>query len=258
MIEWRKYIVDNYVLNLENKILDKPYDWKCIHHYDFDDEEKTYLRSKFDLEDCIASTTPIIELFNRDKFDLAIHILHQNKIEVNINEETADQTLFTCVLDHYLSLPKDELKKNFWDYAHEILHLFANGYLVKLQDFEFVKQFRACTEPKKLQYILFASYTLKLKRYGLIRALEKDIDLITSLTCIKTEKHIGFYKSIEDQILITSDGKSHYQNTIIDFITKNKKVNFEGLKNRLLKERLNIYERVSDQSLRTVLSKLVL
>jgi hypothetical protein len=244
------------VLNLENKILDKPYDWKCIQHYDFDEKETSYLKSKFDLEYCLATTTPLIELFNRDKSDLAIFILHQNNIEFIFNEETPDQTLFICFLDYYLSLPDDELKKNFWDYTDEILNLFANNYLVKPQDFEFVKQFKACVDPRKLQYVLFASYALRLKHYSLIKALEKDINLITNLTCIKTEKHIGFNKSIEDQVLKTSDGKSHHQNTIIDFITKHKKVNFEDLKNRLLEKRLNIYERVSDESLRSVLSRL--
>lgn len=50
-----------------------------------------------------------------------------------------------------------------------------------------------------------------LLKTSLIKVLIKYLDLIISLTCIKTGNHIGFYKSIEIQIIKSTFSKSDFQ-----------------------------------------------
>ena len=70
-------------------------------------------------------------------------------------------------------------------------------------------------------------YALKLADPSLILVMIKHMDLISSLSIIKTGKHIGFHKTMERQILNLTESSSAYQNEIIKYITSQKKTAFE-------------------------------
>lgn len=256
MIKWRKYIVDQYVKNLEFNLSDQWYDQEYLTNFNFDEEEQAYLDSRFDLNEFLNSGTPLIDILNKGKIDLACHLMNFTKIKVNVNEVKADQTLFTSCTNYFLKYPEEDLKENYLRYQEEIYHHFINGYKAKEEDFEYMKQFKGHISSRKHQYIMFASYALKLDDSQLIHSLKEHIRLITSLTCIKTGKHIGFYKSIEDQVLKSTHPKSSYQNYIISYINRNHLSDFKNLKSKLLDMRLNIHEVISDQGLKKVLSRL--
>jgi hypothetical protein len=88
-------------------------------------------------------------------------------------------------------------------------------------------------DSRQLQYIMFASYSLKLADSRLII---KNMRLITSLTIIKTGKHIGFYKTSEWQIVKSTESISASSKEIISYISKHKKTEFESLKIKLQEE----------------------
>jgi hypothetical protein len=104
---------------------------------------------------------------------------------------------------------------------------------------------------------MFASYTLKLAEPRLIYMLMVHIRLFTSLTCIKTGKHIGFYKTIEKQVIESTQNSSAFQNEIINYISKNRKTEFKAIENKLLEMRRNKYEVIKNPQLRDVLKKLI-
>jgi hypothetical protein len=83
------------------------------------------------------------------------------------------------------------------------------------------------------------------------------IRLFTSLTCIKTGKHIGFYKTIEKQVLESTQNSGAFQNEIINYISKNKKTKFKAIENKLLEIRRNKYEVIKNIQLRDVLKRLM-
>jgi len=117
-------------------------------------------------------------------------------------------------------------------------------------------QFKAHKDCKQLQYIMFASYTLKLAEPRLIYVLMDHIRLFISLTCIKTGKHIGFYKTIEKQVIESTKNSSAFQNEIIIYISKNRKTKFKAIENKLLEMRRNKYEVIEDPQVREVLKRL--
>ncbi|WP_051007936.1 hypothetical protein [Psychroflexus torquis] len=59
------------------------------------------------------------------------------------------------------------------------------------------------------------------------------IRLITSLTCIKTGKHAGFYKTVEKQVIESTQNSSAFQNEIIDYISKSRKTEFKAIEIKL-------------------------
>ncbi|MFD0930974.1 hypothetical protein ACFQ0R_00025 [Psychroflexus salinarum] len=256
MITWRKYIVDKYVENLELSLLGKPYNSEYIHDFSFNTEEQAYLESKFNLKAFLNTETPLIALMNADKKDLVNHFLLHTEFKVSVNEVRRDQTLFTYYTGYYLSKPKADLSENYLMYQYEMTSLFSKGYMVKEQDFEFMKPYRDYTDPRQLKYIMFASYVLKLDDKNLVYSLSRHIELITSLTSVKTGKQIGFYKTVKDQILRTSLAKSAYQNEIISYIRKHRKTEYKDIEKRLLEERLNVSERIQNPELLSVLNLL--
>jgi hypothetical protein len=104
---------------------------------------------------------------------------------------------------------------------------------------------------------MFASYALKLAEPHLIYVLIDHIRLFTRLTCIKTGKHIGFYKTIEKQVIESTQNSSAFQNEIINYISKNRKTEFKAIENKLLEMRRNKYEVIEDPQLRNVLKRLI-
>ena len=178
LIKWRKYILDNYVQNIELKLLDKPYNHGLIKDFSFNQEEQTYLDSKFNLNQFLDSKTPLIDLMQKGQIDLVHHFLNDTSIKVDANEEKQDLTLFNCLVKHYLNISLDELRRWYLDFQDEILNLFSNGYKVKVQDFEFMKQLKAHNDSRQLQYIMFASYSLKLADPSLILVMIINIAVI--------------------------------------------------------------------------------
>jgi hypothetical protein len=249
--------VESYVHNLKLKLLNEPYDHGFIKNFNFNEEEQAYLNFLFNLDQFLDKDTPLIHLMNKGYTELVSHLLNFSKIRVDVNEVKLNQTLFVCFTAHFLSLPLDELSKHYLDYQNEILHLFINGYQVKEDDFKFIKQFKASKDSRQLQYIMFASYTLKLAEPSLIYVLTNHIRLFTSLTCIKTGKHIGFYKTIEKQVIVSTQNSSAFQNEIISYISKNRKTEFKAIENKLLEMRRNKYEVIEDPQLRDVLNRLM-
>jgi len=199
----------------------------------------------------------LLYLLNRRQPKRVSHLLNFSKIRVDVNEVKLNQTLFVCFTTHFLSQPLKELSRNYLDYQNEISHLFINGYQVKEEDFNFIKQFKARKDSRQLQYIMFASYALKLAEPHLIYVLMDHIRLFTSLTCIKTGKHIGFYKTIEKQVIESTRNSSAFQNEIINYISKNRKTEFKAIENKLLEMRRNKYEVIEDSQLRDVLKRLI-
>jgi hypothetical protein len=249
--------VESYVHNLKLKLEDKPYDHGFIKNFNFNEEEQAYLNSLFNLDQFLDKDTPLIHLMNKGYTGLVSHLLNFSKIRVDVNETKLNQTLFVCFTTHFLSLPLEELSRNYLNYQNEISHLFINGYQVKEDDFKFIKQFKARKDSRQLQYIMFASYALKLAEPNLIKVLMDHIRLFTSLTCIKTGKHIGFYKTIEKQVLESTQNSSAFQNEIINYISKNKKTEFKAIENKLLEMRRSKYEVIEDPQLREVLKRLI-
>jgi hypothetical protein len=249
--------VESYVHNLKLKLEDKPYDHGFVKNFNFNEEEQAYLNSLFNLDQFLDTDTPLIHLMNKSYTELVSHLLNFSKIRVDVNEVMLNQILFVCFTTHFLNLPLEELSRNYLNYQNEISHLFINGYQVKEDDFKFIKQFKARKDSRQLQYILFASYTLKLAEPRLIYVLMDHIRLFTSLTCIKTGKHIGFYKTIEKQVLESTQNSSAFQNEIISYISKNKKTEFKAIENKLLEMRRNKYEVIEDTQLRDVLKRLI-
>jgi hypothetical protein len=249
--------VESYVRNLKLKLLDKPYDHGFVKNFNFNEEEQAYLNSLFNLNHFLDTDTPLIYLMGKGYVDLVSHLLNFSKIRVDVNEVKLNQTLFVCFTTHFLNLPLQELSRNYLTYQNEISHLFINGYQVKEDDFKFIKQFKARKDSRQLQYILFASYSLKLAEPGLIYILMDHIRLFTSLTCIKTGKHIGFYKTIEKQVIESTQNSSAFQNEIISYISKNRKTEFKAIENKLLEMRRNKYEVIEDPQLRDVIRRLI-
>jgi hypothetical protein len=249
--------VESYVHNLKLKLEDKPYDHGFIKNFNFNEEEQAYLNSLFNLDQFLDTDTPLIHLMSKGYMGLVSHLLNFSKIRVDVNEVMLNQTLFVCFTTHFLNLPFEELSRNYLNYQNEISHLFINGYEVKEDDFKFIKQFKARKDSRQLQYIMFASYTLKLAEPRLIYVLMDQIRLFTSLTCIKTGKHIGFYKTIEKQVIESTQNSSAFQNEIISYISKNRKTEFKAIENKLLEMRRNKYEVIEDIQLRDVLKRLL-
>jgi hypothetical protein len=83
------------------------------------------------------------------------------------------------------------------------------------------------------------------------------IRLFTSLNCIKTGKHIGFYKTIEKQVIESTQNSSAFQNEIINYISKNNKTEFKAIEIKLLEMRRNKYEVIEDQQLKSVIKRLI-
>jgi len=223
LIKWRKYIVDSYIHNLKLKLLDKPYDHGFVKNFNFNEEERAYLNSLFNLNQFLDTDTPLIHLMDKGHIELVSHLLNFSKIRLDVNEIKLNQTLFICFTTHFLSLPLDELSRNYLNYQNEILQLFIKGYQVKEEDSKFIKQFKAHKDRRQLKYIMFASYALKLAEPRLIYILMVHIRLITSLAFIKTGKHIGFYKTIEKHVIESTKNISAFQNEIISYISKNRK-----------------------------------
>jgi hypothetical protein len=249
--------VESYVHNLKLKLQEKPYDHGFVKNFNFNEEEQAYLNSLFNLNQFLDTDTPLIHLMDKGHIELVSHLLNFSKIRLDVNEVKLNQTLFICFTTHFLSLPLDELSRNYLNYQNEILHLFINGYQVKEEDFKFIKQFKARKGSRQLQYIMFASYILKLAEPRLIYILMVHIRLFTSLTCIKTGKHIGFYKTIEKQVIESTQNSSAFQNEIINYISKNRKTEFKAIENKLLEMRRNKYEVIEDPQLRDVLKRLL-
>jgi hypothetical protein len=249
--------VESYIHNLKLKLEDKPYDYGFVKNFNFNEEEQAYLNSLFDLNQFLDTDTPLIHLMDKGFIGLVSHFLNFSKIGIDINQVKLNQTLFVCFTSHFLNLPLEELSRNYLDYQNEISHLFINGYQVKEDDFKFIKQFKARKDSRQLQYIMFASYTLKLAEPRLIYVLMDHIRLLTSLTCIKTGKHIGFYKTIEKQVIESTQNSSAFQNEIINYISKNRKTEFGAIENKLLEMRRNKYEVIEDPQLRDVLKRLI-
>jgi hypothetical protein len=248
--------VESYVHNLKLKLLNEPYDHGFIKNFNFNEEEQAYLNFLFNLDQFLDKDTPLIHLMNKGYTELVSHLLNFSKIRVDVNEVKLNQTLFVCFTAHFLSLPLDELSKHYLDYQNEILHLFINGYQVKEDDFKFIKQFKASKDSRQLQYIMFASYTLKLAEPSLIYVLTNHIRLFTSLTCIKTGKHIGFYKTIEKQVIVSTQNSSAFQNEFISYISNNRKTEFKAIEDKLLEMRRNKYEVIGDPQLSDVIRRL--
>ena len=249
--------MDSYVHNLKLKLLDKPYDHGFVKNFNFNEEEQAYLNSLFNLDQFLDTDTPLIHLMNKGHIGLVSHLLNFSKIRVDVNEVKLNQTLFISFTSHFLNLPLEELSRNYLNYQNEISHLFIKGYQVKEDDFKFIKQFKARKDSRQLQYIMFASYTLKLAEPNLIKVLTNHIRLFTSLTCIKTGKHIGFYKTIEKQVIESTQSSSAFQNEIIGYISKNGKTEFKAIENKLLEMRRNKYEVIENLQLREVLKRLI-
>ena len=249
--------MDSYVHNLKLKLLDKSYDHGFVKNFNFNEEEQAYLNSLFNLNQFLDTDTPLIHLMNKGHIGLVSHLLNFSKIRLDVNEVKLNQTLFICFTTHFLNLPLEELSRNYLNYQNEISHLFINGYQVKEYDFEFIKQFKARKDSRQLQYIMFASYTLKLAEPRLIYVLMDHIRLITSLTSIKTGKHIGFYKTIAKQVVESTQNSSAFQNEIISYISKNRKIEFKAIENKILEMRRNKYEVIEDPQLREVLKRLI-
>jgi hypothetical protein len=239
------------------KLQDKSYDHGFVKNFNFNEEEQAYLNSLFNLNQFLDTDTPLIHLMDKGYVGLVSHLLNFSKIRVDVNEAKLNQTLFVCFTTHFLTLPLEELSRNYLTYQNEILHLFINGYQVKEEDSKFIKQFKARKDSRQLQYIMFASYTLKLAEPGLIYVLMVHIRLFTSLTCIKTGKHIGFYKTIEKQVIESTQNSSAFQNEIINYISKNRKTEFKAIENKLLEMRRNKYEVINNTQLRDVLKRLI-
>jgi hypothetical protein len=249
--------VESYVHNLKLKLEDKFYDHGFVKNFNFNEEEQAYLNSLFNLNQFLDTDTPLIHLMNKGHTVLVSHLLNFSKIRVDVNEVKLNQTLFVCFTTHFLNLPLEELSRNYLTYQNEISHLFINGYQVKEKDSKFLKQFKARKDSRQLQYILFASYALKLAEPSLIYILMDHIRLFTSLTCIKTGKHIGFYKTIEKQVIESTQNSSAFQNEIINYISKNKKTEFKAIENKLLEMRRNKHEVIEDQELRSIIKRLI-
>jgi hypothetical protein len=249
--------VESYIHNLKLKLLDKSYDQGFVKNFNFSKEEQAYLNSLFNLDQFLDTDKPLIHLMNKGYMELVSHLLNFSKIRVDVNEVKFNQTLFVCFTSHFLNLPLEELSRNYLNYQNEILYLFINGYLVEEDDFKFIKQFKALKDSRQLQYILFASYALKLAEPSLIYVTTNHIRLFTSLTCIKTGKHIGFYKTIEKQVIESTQNSSAFQNEIISYISKNRKTEFKAIKIKLLEMRRNKYEVIEDPQLREVLNRLI-
>jgi hypothetical protein len=249
--------VESYVHNLKLKLLDKSYDHGFVKNFNFNEEEQAYLNSLFNLDQFLDTDTPLIHLMNKGYMGLVSHLLNFSKIREDVNEAKLNQTLFVCFTTHFLNLPLEELSRNYLTYQNEISHLFINGYQVTEDDFKFIKQFKVRKDSRQLQYILFTSYTLKLAELRLTYILMDHIRLFTSLTCIKTGKHIGFYKTIEKQVIESTQNSSAFQNEIISYISKNRKTEFKVIENKLLEMRRNKYEVIEDIQLRDVLKRLI-
>jgi len=249
--------VESYVHNLKLKLEDKPYDYGFIKNYNFNKEEQAFLNSLFNLDQYLDTDTPLIYLMGKGYMGLVSHLLNFSKIRVDVNEVKLNQTLCVCFTTHFLNLPLEELSRNYLTYQNEISRLFINGYDVKEDDFKFIKQFKARKDSRQLQYILFDSYTLKLAEPHLIYILMDHIRLFTSLTCLKTGKHIGFYKTIKKQVIESTQNSSAFQNEIINYISKNRKTEFKAIENKLLEMRRNKYEVIVDPQLREVLKRLI-
>ncbi|GAA0762845.1 hypothetical protein [Psychroflexus lacisalsi] len=241
---------------MELKLLDKSYNHRFIKDYSFNKEEQSYLDSKFNLSRFMDSETPLIDLMQKGQRDLVNHFLYDSSIMVDPNEEKQDLRLFICFVQHYLSIRLEELSRRYIVFQDGIMRLFFKGYKVKEQDFEFMKQFNAYKDSRQLQYIMLASYALKLADPSLILVMIKNIELMTSLTIIKTGKHIGFYKTTERQILKTRSS-SPYQREIINYITKFKKTEFEDIKNKLLEGLRNKHVMIEDKRLRYIINRLI-
>ena len=257
MLKWRQFLDDRYVQNLELKLSCKPYDHKFIKNFSFDQEEQKYLESKFNLNHFLDSETPLIDLMLNGEIGLVNHFLNNSSINVDCNEQKEELTLFICYVKHYLSIRLDELSPRYLDFEDEILRLFMKDYQVKKQDFEFMKQFKAHKDSRQLQYIMFASYSLKLADPRLIIVMIKNMRLIINLTIIKKGKHIGFYKTSERQILKSTESSSAYSNEIISYISKHKKTEYESLKIKLQEELRNIHERINDPWLFAIIKRLI-
>ena len=250
MVKWRKYIVENYVKNFELKLNGNPYDQGFIIDFSFNIEEQEYLESLFNLNKFLKSNTPLIDMMDKNQIKLVSHLINFSAIKVDVNQVKQQQTLFTCIVDYYLSLPISELSRNYFDFQNEIQHLFKNGYYVKNSDIKFMSQFKAHKDSRQLQYIMFASFILKLGEAFKIGIIMTNIRLITCLTSIKTGKHIGFFKNPERQIIEFTRNSSAHQNEVINYITKENKKEFENVKLKLLEMRRNVSEVIEDLELR--------
>ena len=89
------------------------------------------------------------------------------------------------------------------------------------------------------------------------RQVNKHIELITSLSIIKTGKHIGFHRNLERQIFKSIKSNSAYQNEIIKYITTQNKIVFEGLKNKIQDNLRNKHELIEDEKLRYIINILI-
>lgn len=257
MIKWRKYIVEKYVKNLKLNLSSKPCNYDFIHDFSFNKEERKYLESLFNLNKFLNSNTPLIDLLDKKQLSLYSHIINYSTIKVDVNQQKNDQTLFTSIVDYFLNLHSGELSNNYLGFQNEIYQLFDSGYKVKSVDFKFLGQFKSLTDSRYLQYVMFASYALKLGNAPIISVLINHMRLITCLTIVKTSRHIGFYKTIEKQIIDLTFNSSAYQNEIINYITKENKKDFEKIKLKLLEIRRNISEEINEPELRAVLGRLI-
>lgn len=259
MIKWRKYIVEKYVQNLELKLLGKPksYDYEFITDFGFNEEERIYFESLFNLNEFLNSETPLIDLLDKEQLSSYTHIINHSSIKVNVNQQKNNKTLFISVVDYFINQSLGDLSDNYLDFQTQIYSLFINGYEVKSVDVEFLKQFKELSDSRQLQYVLFSSYALKLGTAQLISVMIDHIRLITCLTIIKTGKHIGFYKTIEKQIIDFTQSSSAYQNEIINYITKEDKKNFKHINRKLLELRRNISEVIVDPYLKAILNRLI-
>jgi len=257
LIKWRKYIVENYAKNFELKVSGNPYDQEFIIDFSFNTEEQEYLESLFNLNEFLKSNTPLIDLMDKNQSKLVSQLINFSAIKVDVNQVRQQQTLFTCIVDYYLSLQLSELSRNYFDFQNEIQHLFKNGYYVKDSDIKFMSQFKARKDSRQLQYIMFASFTLKLGEAFKIAIMISNIRLITCLTTIKTGKHIGFFKNAERQIIEFTRNSSAHQNEVINYITKENKKEFENVKLEFLEMRRNVSEVIEDSDIKEVINRVI-
>jgi hypothetical protein len=120
-----------------------------------------------------------------------------------------------------------------------------------------MSQFKARKDSRQLQYIMFASFTLKLGEAFKIAIMMSNIRLITCLTTIKTGKHIGFFKNAERQIIEFTRNSSAHQNEVINYITKENKKEFENVKLKLLEMRRNVSEVIEDSDIKEVINRVI-
>jgi hypothetical protein len=256
LIKWRKYIVDNYIKNIKLCCLGQTYDLNYIKAFGFNQDELSIVNSKLDLAEILETESLLLKLFAQGNIELVFHLLYSNFLEFNVNEIQDEKTLFTYYLDYYLIQDNEDLKRNYLDFENRILLLYMRGYKAKAEDKASVKSKNFKSDPRRLKYLLFVSYSLKLDDLNSIHVLIRHMNLITCLACLKNDMNIGFYKSIEIQINKIIH-RSDYQTEIINYIRSNKKIQYKALEDKLLESRLSVSDKVIDRDLREVVEILI-